>query len=87
MPVIDKGIEALSQALLDQEFRPVDQFDSFVTFEREDDIYKIQVGPDGAFAVFGDDDELITEGEGAEDLYRVLVSRLGPTSSRHLFAR
>ena len=81
MPVIDKGIEALSQALLDQEFRPVDEFDSFVTFEREGDFFKIQAGSDGAFAVFGDDDELITEGEGAEDLYRVLVSKLGPTRS------
>jgi hypothetical protein len=77
MPAIDKGIEALSQALLDQEFRPVDEFDSFVTFERDGDIFKIQVGSDGAFAVFGDGDELITEGEGSDDLYRVLVSSLG----------
>ena len=69
MAVIDKGIEALSQALLDQQFRPVDEFDSFVTFEREGDIYKIQVGSDGASSVFSANSELITEGEGAEDLY------------------
>ena len=87
MPVLDKGIEALAEALLGQEFRAVDEFDSFVTFEREGDPLKIQVGPDGSFAAFNGDDELVAEGEGAEDLYRILVSKKParlPRSPRHL---
>lgn len=87
MPVLDKGIEALAQALLDQEFCAADEFDLFVTFEREGDPLKIQVGPDGSFAAFNGDDELIAEGEGAEDLYRILVSKTPaslPRSPRRL---
>jgi hypothetical protein len=75
MSVHDKGIEVLSQALLDQEFRAVDEFDSFVTFERTGDPLKIHVGPDGSFAAFNGDDELVAEGENPDDLYRVLVSK------------
>ena len=75
MSVHDKGIEVLSQALLDQEFRAVDEFDSFVTFERMGDPLKIHVGPDGSFAAFNGDDELVAEGENPDDLYRVLVSK------------
>lgn len=52
-----------------------------MTFEQEGDIFKIQAGSDRTFAVFGEDDELITEGEGTEDLYRLFVSNLGPTRS------
>jgi hypothetical protein len=37
MADLNKGIEALAQALLAQEFRAIDEFDSFVTFEREGD--------------------------------------------------
>jgi hypothetical protein len=47
MEALDKGIEALAQALLDQEFRAINEFDSFVTFEREGDSLKIHVGPMG----------------------------------------
>jgi hypothetical protein len=43
--LLDKGIEVVSQALLNQEFRAVDEFGSFVTFEREGDPLKIHVGP------------------------------------------
>jgi hypothetical protein len=75
MEVLDKGIDALSQALLEQGFRAVDEFDLFVTFAREDDPLKIHVGPDGSFAAFDSDDELVTEGEGAEDLYRALMAK------------
>jgi hypothetical protein len=75
MDVLDKGLSALSQALLDQGFRAVDEFDLFVTFVRDDDPLKIHVAPDGSFAVFNSDDELITEGDGSEDLYRTLVAR------------
>lgn len=73
MASLNKGIEALAQALLDQEFRAVGEFDSFVTFERADDPLKIHVAPDGSFAAFNGDDELVAEGEGPEDLYRILV--------------
>jgi hypothetical protein len=82
MDVLDKGIEALAQALLDQEFRATDEFDSFVTFERESDPLKIQVGPDGSFAAFNSDDELVAEGEGPEDLYRILVTKTPIATSR-----
>ena len=75
MDVLDKGLEALSEALLVQGFRATDKFDLFVTFAREDDPLKIQVGPDGSFAAFDGADELITEGEGSEDLYRFLVKK------------
>jgi hypothetical protein len=79
---LDKGIAALTQALLEQGFRPVDQFDLFVTFMRDDDPVKIHVGPDGSFAAFDSDDELLTEGEGAEDLYRALVAKAVPANKR-----
>jgi len=82
MSVHDKGIEVLSQALLDVDFRAVDEFDSFVTFERPDDPLKIHVGPDGSFAAFNGDDELIAEGENPDDLYRVLVSKTVISRSR-----
>ena len=75
MAGLNKGIEALAQALLDQEFRACDEFDSFVTFERADDPLKIHAGPDGSFAAFNGDDELVAEGEGPEDLYRILVTK------------
>ena len=83
MEVLDKGIEALVEALLAHEFCASDEFDSFVTFEREGDPLKIQVGPDGSFAAFNGDDELVAEGEGPEDLYRVLVTKtpIAPTRS------
>lgn len=75
MEALDRGSSALSQALLEEGFRAVDEFDAFVTFARDDDPLKIHVGPDGSFAVFDDTDKCITEGEGAEDLYQVLVAK------------
>ena len=69
MAVLDRGSSALLQALLEQGFRAVDDFDLFVS-------------PDGSFAVFDGDDEFITEGEGAEDLYRILVTKTEPISQR-----
>jgi hypothetical protein len=83
--VLDKGLEALAQALLDQEFSAIDEFDSFVTFERAGDPLKIHVGPDGSFAAFNCDDELIAEGEGPEDLYRLLVAKTVTDPSRARF--
>ena len=82
MAVLDKGLSALSQALTDQGFRAVDEFDVFVTFARDGDPLKIHVGPDGSFAAFTSDDELITEGEGPEDLYRMLVAKIGSIGPR-----
>lgn len=78
MEVLDKGINGLSQALSTQGFRVDDEFDVFMTFARDGDPQKFQVAPNGSFAVFDDDDRLVTEGEGAEDLYRVLVARTVP---------
>ena len=82
MEVLDKGISALSQALLEEGFRAVDEFDLFVTFARDNDPLKVHVGPDGSFAAFDVTDQLITEGEGAEDLYRLLVANRAPRSGR-----
>jgi hypothetical protein len=69
------AVDTLVEALLAQEFRPTDKFDTCVTYERENGPFKINVGPDATFAVFNVDDELVTEGQGAEDLYAVLVER------------
>jgi hypothetical protein len=33
--------------------------------------------PDGSFAAFDGDDQLVTEEEGADDLYRTLVAKIG----------
>jgi len=43
---------------------------------------KIHVGPDGSFAAFKGDDELVAEGENPDDLYRVLVSKTVISRSR-----
>jgi hypothetical protein len=37
------------------------------------DPLKIHVEPDGSFAAFNGDDELVAEGENSDDLYRVLI--------------
>jgi hypothetical protein len=84
MEVVDKGIGALMEALFEQGFRAVDEFDSGVTLERADDSLKIHVSPDGSFAAFNEADELIAEGEGQEDLYRMLMTKplMPPSHSR-----
>jgi hypothetical protein len=78
MPVLEKDVETLMQVLFAQGFRAVGEFDSFLTFERQNEPLKIHVGPDGAFAAFNDDDELVAEGDGQDDLYQLLVSRPVP---------
>jgi hypothetical protein len=75
MEVLDKGREALSDALWENEFRAIDEFDAFVTYARAGDPLKIHVGPDGSFAAFDGDNQLLTEGEGPGDLYRLLVTK------------
>jgi hypothetical protein len=84
MAVFNQGVEALAQALLDQEFRAVDEFDSFVTFVREGDPLKSHVGQDGSFAGLKRDDEIVAEGAGSDDLYRVLVTKTPVIRSRSL---
>jgi len=83
MSVLEEDIEALMQALFDQGFRAVGGFDSFLTFARAHEQLKVNVGPDGSFAAFNADDEVVAEGEGREDLYQMLVSRpIVPVRSR-----
>lgn len=87
MAGLSNGIDALAQALFEQEFRTVDEFDSFVTFARANDAVKIHAAPDGSFAAFDGDDELIAEGEGPEDLYRILVAQTPAAPPRSQAAR
>lgn len=76
MTVPDQGFGALSQALSEQGFRVVDEFEVFMTFARDNDPLKIHIGPDGSFAAVDGDDRLIAEGEGPKHLHRALaVSR------------
>ena len=71
----DSGYETLVEALLDQKFCAGDQFGLFVTYVRENDPLKVHVGPDGSFAAFDGNDEIIAEGSGAQDLYDILVAK------------
>jgi len=79
---LDKGIGALTQALLEKGFHPVEEFDMFVTFSRDDTELKIHAGPDGAFAAFDANDNLLTQGEGPEDLRRALLIGSAATGQR-----
>ena len=71
----DSGYETLVEALLSQNFCADDKFGLFVTYVRENDPMKVHVGPDGSFAAFNGDDEIVAEGEGPDDLYRILVTK------------
>jgi len=75
MADLDIGLDTLVEALLKQRFRPVDEFGLFVTYGRADDPLKVHVGPDGAFAAFDGDDQVVAEGKGAQDLYAILVRK------------
>jgi hypothetical protein len=76
MALLGQGFGALLQALAEQGFCMVDEFEVFMTFARDNDPLKIHVGPDGSFAAFDGDDRLIAEGEGRKHLHRALaVSR------------
>jgi hypothetical protein len=65
--------EALEEALIDLGFSSTDEFGVFVTYERPRDSLKVHVAPDGMFAAFDGDDEILGEGVGAEDLQAVLM--------------
>jgi len=63
----------LEGALTDLGFSAVNEFGIFVTYARQEDLLKIHVAPDGMFAAFDADDEILGEGIGDEDLRRILV--------------
>jgi len=65
--------QALEEALIDFGFMAAHEFGIFVTYERQRDSVKVHAAPDGMFAAFGEDDEILGEGTGAEDLRSVLV--------------
>jgi hypothetical protein len=71
----DEQEDALAETLLQQGFRTADEFGEFITYKRENDPLQIHVGPDGSFAAFNGDDEVIAEGRGAQDLYSILVEK------------
>jgi hypothetical protein len=64
--------QALEEALIDVGFTAAHEFGIFVTYERKRDSVKVHAAPDGMFAAFGGDDEILGEGTGAEDLRSVL---------------
>jgi hypothetical protein len=65
--------EALEEALIELGFSAAREFGIFVTYERQQDSVKVHAAPDGMFAAFGGDDEILGEGTGAEDLRAVLM--------------
>jgi hypothetical protein len=73
MAIWSSSREAFEEALIDLGFSVVRQFGVFMTYERERDAVKVHVAPDGMFAAFDGDDEILGEGTGAEDLRSVLI--------------
>jgi hypothetical protein len=71
----DPGYDTLITALRQQQFHPAETFGEFVTYERKNDPLKVHVAPDGSFAAFDGNDEIIAEGKGAQDLFDVLVAK------------
>jgi hypothetical protein len=81
MAIWSSSPEALKEALIDLGFSAAHEFSVFVTYERQRDSVKVHVAPDGMFAAFGEDDEILGEGTGAEDL-RSVVMEAALTSER-----
>jgi hypothetical protein len=73
MAIWSSSRTALEEALIELGFSAANQLGVFVTYERERDLMKVHVAPDGLFAAFGVDDEILGEGTGAEDLRSVLM--------------
>jgi hypothetical protein len=73
MAIWSNSREALEEALIDLGFSSAREFSVFVTYERQQDSVKVHVAPDGMFAAFDGDDEILGEGAGAEDLRSVLM--------------
>jgi hypothetical protein len=86
MAVDDIGLEAFAEALIEQGFSRTEEFGLFVTYERANDPLKLHIGPDGSFAAFDGNDEVVAEGTGAHDLYSILVDRIAP-ARRHVLPR
>jgi hypothetical protein len=74
MAIWSSSRTALEEALIELGFLAAHQFGVFVTYERELDLVKVHVAPDGMFAAFDLDDEILGEGTGAEDLRSVLIN-------------
>jgi hypothetical protein len=72
MAIWSSNREALEETLIDLGFSAAREFGIFVTYERQRDSVKVQVAPDAMFAAFDGDDEILGEGEGAEELRSVL---------------
>ena len=73
MAIWNSNREALEEALIDLGFSAAHEFSVFITYERQRDMVKVHAAPDGMFAAFGEDDEILGEGTGAEDLRAVLM--------------
>jgi hypothetical protein len=73
MAIWTSSREALEEALIDLGFSAAREFGIFVTYERQRDSVKVHVAPDGMFAAFDGDDEILGEGSEAEDLRSVLM--------------
>jgi hypothetical protein len=70
---LEHSREALEEALIELGFSADREFGIFVTYGRQRYLVKVHVAPDGMFAAFGGDDEILGEGTGAEDLRCVLM--------------
>jgi len=78
----NNGLETLTDALLQQGFFAADEFGVFVTYKRANDSLKLHIGPDGSFAAFDSNDEVVAEGKGAQDLYSILVVKTAVAGRR-----
>jgi hypothetical protein len=81
MAIWSSSRTALEEALIEFGFSAAHQFGVFVTYERERDLVKVHVAPDGMFAAFDVDDEILGEGAGAEDL-RSVFTKAALTAAR-----
>ena len=61
----------VDEALLELGFTPAEKFGAFVTYRRAS--LKVHVGPNGSFAAFGADDEMLGEGRDSDDVQFVLA--------------
>jgi hypothetical protein len=72
MDIWTSSREALEEALIDLGFSAAREFGIFVTYERPRGSVKVHVAPDGMFAAFEGDGDILGEGVGAEELRSVL---------------
>ena len=82
MAIWSNSREVLEEALNELGFLAAHQFGVFVTYERQRDSVKVHVAPDGMFAAFDGDDEILGEGAGVEDL-RSVLRNAAPTAARN----